>query len=130
MINLVVVEIRLPLRTLLLIGSLIQLPGEIILSHVAWQSTLETRTKSMTSLRGGILLVQDCRSRNLLYTLPGLLHNAGDGTMDTRDATSKSWDAALGTRNIGSRIADVEHTSVHNSEMGPCQTGWAVKSEA
>jgi hypothetical protein len=46
-----------------------------ILSHVAWQSTLETHAKSLTSLRGGILLVLGCRTRNLLYILPWLLHN-------------------------------------------------------
>jgi hypothetical protein len=75
MVNLAVGEILLPLRTLLLIGSLIRLPGGTILSHVAWQSTLETRAKSLTSLRGGILLVLGCRTRNLLYILPRLLHN-------------------------------------------------------
>jgi hypothetical protein len=75
MVNLVVDEILLPLRMLLLIGSLIQLPGETILSHVVWQSTLETYTKSLTSLRGGILLMLGCRMRYLLYILPRLLHN-------------------------------------------------------
>jgi hypothetical protein len=75
MVNLAIGEILLPLRTLLLIGSLIRLPGGTILSHVAWQSTLETRAKSLTSLRGGILLVLGCRTRNLLYILPRLLHN-------------------------------------------------------
>jgi hypothetical protein len=64
-----------PLRALLLIGSQVQLPGGTILSHVAWQSTLETRNKSLTSLRGGILLVLGCRTRNMLYILPRLLHN-------------------------------------------------------
>jgi hypothetical protein len=57
MVNLAIGEILLPLRTLLLTGSLIRLPDETILSHVAWQSTLETHTKSLTSLKGGILLV-------------------------------------------------------------------------
>jgi hypothetical protein len=57
MINLTVGEVLLPLRMLLLIGSLVQLSGGIVLSHVAWQSTLETHTKSLASLWGGILLV-------------------------------------------------------------------------
>jgi hypothetical protein len=56
-LNLAVGDILLPLRTMLLIGSLIRLPGGTILSHVAWQSTLETCTKILTSLRGGIILV-------------------------------------------------------------------------
>jgi hypothetical protein len=60
---------------LLLMGSLIRLPGGTILSHVAWQSTLETCTKSLTSLRGGILLVLGYQTRYLLYILPRLLHN-------------------------------------------------------
>jgi hypothetical protein len=58
-----------------LIGSLIHLPGGTILSHVAWQSTLETCAKSLASLRGGILLVLGCQMRNLLYILFRLLHN-------------------------------------------------------
>jgi hypothetical protein len=57
MVNLAIGEILLPLRTLLLTGSLIRLPDGTILSHVVWQSTLETHTKSLTSMRGGILLV-------------------------------------------------------------------------
>jgi hypothetical protein len=60
---------------MLLIGSFIQLPGGKILSYVAWQSTLETQTKSLTSLGGGILLVLDYQMRNMLYILPRLLHN-------------------------------------------------------
>jgi hypothetical protein len=52
------------------------LPGGTILSPVAWQSTLETCNKSLTSLRGGILLVQGCRTRYLLYIMPWLLHNS------------------------------------------------------
>jgi hypothetical protein len=75
MINLAVGEILLSLRTLLLTGSSVQLPGGTILSHVAWQSTLETCTKSLTSLRGDILLVWGYQMRNLLYILLGLLHN-------------------------------------------------------
>jgi hypothetical protein len=75
MVNLTVGDILLPLQTLLLFGSLVQLPSETILSHVAWQSTLETHTKSLTALRGGILLVLGHRMRNLLYILPRLLHN-------------------------------------------------------
>jgi hypothetical protein len=75
MVDLVVGEILLPLRTLLLIGSLVRLPGGTILIHVAWKSTLETRAKSLTSRMGGILLVRSCRTRNLLYVLPRLLHN-------------------------------------------------------
>jgi hypothetical protein len=77
MVNLAIGEILLPLRTLLLTGSLIRLPDGTILSHVVWQSTLETHTKSLTSMRGGILLVWGGggRMRNLLYTLLGLLHN-------------------------------------------------------
>jgi hypothetical protein len=76
MVNLVVGEIWLPLRALLLIGSLVRLLGGTILSHVAWQSTLETRTKSLTSLRGGILLGLGYWTRNLLYILPKLPHNS------------------------------------------------------
>jgi hypothetical protein len=49
MVNLIIGEILLPLRALLLISSLVGLPGGTILSHVAWQSTLETCTKSLTS---------------------------------------------------------------------------------
>jgi hypothetical protein len=75
MINLAVGEILLPLRTLLLTGSLVRSPGRIVPGHVAWQSTLETCAKSLTSLRGGILLVQSCQKRNLLHILPRLLHN-------------------------------------------------------
>jgi hypothetical protein len=75
MINLVVGQILLQLRMLLLTGSLIRLPGGTILSHMAWQSTLEISATRLTSLRGDILLVWGCRTRNLLYTLPGLLHN-------------------------------------------------------
>jgi hypothetical protein len=56
-------------------GSLVRLPGWIVLSNVAWQSTLETRTKSLTSLRGCILLVRGCRMRDRWYILHGLLHN-------------------------------------------------------
>jgi hypothetical protein len=75
MVNHAIGEILLPLRMLLLIGSLIWLPGGTFPSRVAWQSTLETSTKSLTSLSGGILSVQGCLMRNLLYTLPRLLHN-------------------------------------------------------
>jgi hypothetical protein len=75
MINLAIGEILLPLQTLLLTSPLIRLPGGIILSHVAWQSTLETHTKSLTSLRGDILLVRGCLTRKLLYTLSRPLHN-------------------------------------------------------
>jgi hypothetical protein len=66
----------LPLRALLLISSLVGLLGGTILSHVAWQPTLETCTKSLTSLRGGILLVLGCQTRNLLYILPRLPHHS------------------------------------------------------
>jgi hypothetical protein len=75
MINLAVGEILLHLQTLLLTGSLVRLLGGTILSHVAWQFTLETCTKSLTSLRGGILLLWGSRMRIVLYILPGLLHN-------------------------------------------------------
>jgi hypothetical protein len=75
MVDVAVGEIMLPLRMLLLIGSFVWLLGGRILSHVAWQSTLKTCTKNLTSLRDNILVVQDCQTRNLLYTLPGLLHN-------------------------------------------------------
>jgi hypothetical protein len=75
MVNLAVAKILLPLRVPLLIRSLVRLSGGTILSHVAWQSTPETCTKSLTSLRGGILLVLGCRMRNLLCILPRLLHN-------------------------------------------------------
>jgi hypothetical protein len=57
MVNHAVGEILLHLWALLWIGSLVWLPGGTILSHVAWQSTLERCTKSLTSLRGCILLV-------------------------------------------------------------------------
>jgi hypothetical protein len=75
MINLVLCEILLPLRSQLLICSLIQLSAGTVLRHVAWQSTLETRTKSLTSLRGSILLVQGYRTRGLQNILHGLLHD-------------------------------------------------------
>jgi hypothetical protein len=75
MINLAIDEILLPLRTLLLIVSLVRLLGGTVLSHVPWQSTLETCTKSLTSLWGGILLVRGCRPRDMRYILPGLLHD-------------------------------------------------------
>jgi hypothetical protein len=68
-------KVLLPLRMLLLTGSLSQLSGGTILSHVTWQSTLKTCAKSLTSLRGGILLELSCRMRNLLHILPRLLHN-------------------------------------------------------
>jgi hypothetical protein len=55
----------LPLGALLLISSLGRPPVGAILGHVAWQSTLETGTKSLTSLRGGVLLVLCCRPGNL-----------------------------------------------------------------
>jgi hypothetical protein len=74
-INLAVGEILLPLRTLLLTGSLVRLPGRTLPGHVAWQSTHETCTKSLTSLRCGILLVWGYRMRNLLHILHGVLHN-------------------------------------------------------
>jgi hypothetical protein len=75
MIILAVGEILLPLQMLQLNGSVVWLPGRIVPDHVAWKSTLETCTKSLTSLRGGILLVRGCQMRNLLSILPGLLHN-------------------------------------------------------
>jgi hypothetical protein len=73
MVNLAVGEILLPLRAL--IGSLVRLRCGTILRHVAWQSTHETHAKSLASLRGGILLVLGCQTRNMLYILPRLLHN-------------------------------------------------------
>jgi hypothetical protein len=45
MINLAVGEILRPLRMLLLIGSLVRLPGGIVLSHMTGQSTLNTHEK-------------------------------------------------------------------------------------
>jgi hypothetical protein len=60
MINLVIGEILLPMRTLLLTGFLVRLPGGTFLNHVAWHSTFETRIKSLTSLWGYILLVRGC----------------------------------------------------------------------
>jgi hypothetical protein len=59
MVDVAVGEIMLPLRTLLLIGSFVWLLGGRILSHVAWQSTLKTCTKNLTSLWDDILVVQD-----------------------------------------------------------------------
>jgi hypothetical protein len=75
MVNHTIGEILLPLRALLLIGSLVWLPGGTILSHVALQSTLETGTKSLTSLRGDILLVLGYGRSDQPYILPRLLHN-------------------------------------------------------
>jgi hypothetical protein len=74
-INLSVGEILLPLLMLLFIGSLVRLSSGTILSHVAWQSTLETCTKSLTSLRGCILLVRGYQMRDRRYILLRLLHN-------------------------------------------------------
>jgi hypothetical protein len=68
MVNPAIGKILLSLQTLQLTSSLIRLPGGTILIHMAWQSTLEARTKSLTSLRGGILLGLGCWMRNLLYT--------------------------------------------------------------
>jgi hypothetical protein len=65
MINHAIGEILLPLWSRLLICSLIRLPGGMVLSHVVWQSTLETRTKSLTAFWGGILLVRSCEMRGL-----------------------------------------------------------------
>jgi hypothetical protein len=124
MVNLAVGEILLPLQTLLLTGSLIRLPGGTIISHVACQSTLETRTKSLTSLRGDILLVRGWPNKkpivhsNWVVAQLVELPVAGDGTLDTRDAASESWDPTSGTGNTGSRIADAELASVHDPEMG------------
>jgi hypothetical protein len=42
----------------------------------------------------------------------------GDGTLDIRDAVSKSWDTTLETRNTGSGTADVGLASVHDSKIG------------
>jgi hypothetical protein len=56
MVDLAVGEVLLSLRALLLISSLGWLAVGAILSHVAWQSTLEIGTKSLTSKRGDILL--------------------------------------------------------------------------
>jgi hypothetical protein len=75
MVDLSIGEVMLPLRTLLLISSLGLLPIGTILSHMVWQSTLEACTKSLTSLRGGILLGLGYQSRNLRHILPWLLHN-------------------------------------------------------
>jgi hypothetical protein len=75
MVDLAIGEVLLPLRALLLISSLGWLLVGAILSHVTWQSTLETGTKSLTSLRGGIVLGFSCQTRNVLYILPRLLHN-------------------------------------------------------
>jgi hypothetical protein len=68
-------EVLLPLQTLLLVDSLGGLLVGAILSHVAWQSALETCAKSLTSLRGSILLELAHRMRNLRHILPRLLHN-------------------------------------------------------
>jgi hypothetical protein len=65
MVDLPIGEVLLPSRTLMLISSLIWLPVRTVLSHMAWQSTLETSTKSMASLRGSIVLGFGCRRRNL-----------------------------------------------------------------
>jgi hypothetical protein len=55
-----------------LLGSAV---GWAVLNHVAWQSTLETHTKILTSLRGRILLVRGCRMRGRWNILPRLLHD-------------------------------------------------------
>jgi hypothetical protein len=43
---------------------------------------------------------------------------AGDGTLEIRDATSESWDAASGTGNANFETVGVGLASVHGSEMG------------
>jgi hypothetical protein len=121
MINFVVGEILLPLRTLLLIGSLIWLPGGTIISHLAWKSTLETRAKSLTSLRGGILLVLGCQMRNLLYIPPRLLHNwMSCLLLDVEHWISRMLHLKVGTLyqkigNAGSETADAGLVPVHDS---------------
>jgi hypothetical protein len=75
MVNHAISEILLPLQALLLTGSSVWLPSGTVLRHVALQSTRETCTTSLTSLRNGILLGLGYRMRNLLHILPRLLHN-------------------------------------------------------
>jgi hypothetical protein len=43
---------------------------------------------------------------------------AGDGTLDTRNATSQNWDVASRPGNTSSGIADVELASVHGPDTG------------
>jgi hypothetical protein len=60
MVDLAVGAVLLPLQALLLISSLGRLPIGTVLSHVAWEPTVETRTKSLTSLRDDFLLGLRC----------------------------------------------------------------------
>jgi hypothetical protein len=60
MVDLPIGEVLLPLRMLLLISSLIWLLVGTVLSHMAWQSTLEACTKSLTSLSDDNLLGLGC----------------------------------------------------------------------
>jgi hypothetical protein len=69
-VDLSIGEVLLPLQTLLLVSSLGLLLIGIVLSHLDGQSTLQACAKSLTSLRGSILLGLGCRSRNLRHILP------------------------------------------------------------
>jgi hypothetical protein len=115
MIDLVVCEVLLSLRSRLLICSLVRLSGGTVLSHVTWKSTLETRTKSFTSLRGGILLVRGYRMRDRWNILPGLLHDRMGYLLLS---AYKSWDAASGTGNVDSGTTEEGLASADDLRTG------------
>jgi hypothetical protein len=50
--------------------------------------------------------------------------------VDIQDVASESWDAASGTGNTYSKIADVGLSSAGNLEMGRWQTNQATKRGA
>jgi hypothetical protein len=56
---------------------MIRLLGGTIHSKMAGQATLETRTKSLTSLSCGVLLLLSCGTGGLLKILLGLLLHVG-----------------------------------------------------
>jgi hypothetical protein len=52
---------------------------------------------------------------------------ARDGTLEIWDVASESWAAASETGNADSETTGVGLASVHDLEMGLCQTDWAMK---
>jgi hypothetical protein len=52
---------------------------------------------------------------------------ARDGTLEIRDVASESWAAASETGNADSETTGVGLASVHDLEMGLCQTDWVMK---
>jgi hypothetical protein len=116
MVDLAIGEVLLPLRALLLIGSMGRLYGGTILSHVAWQSTLETHTKSLTSLRGGILLGLGYRTGILQHILPRLLHNWMNYLLlGTEHWISKMLHLKIGTlhRKLGTLVLKLWTRNMH-----------------